>query len=142
MKSKAMLFLAAGLVLFLLGGLVMTQVVQAQYQKMKPYPMAGPCNRIEWDYDSGWVSIGLTNEILLKHSLGGDPDEYFVYLVGKAYGVGLHQLLIGGADWNVGTDTCTQGGWWQECSSDHIRLKGGSGIHHYANARVRILKNQ
>ena len=120
MKSKVMLFLAAGLVLFLLGGLVMNQMVQAQYQKMKPYPMAGPCNRIEWDFDSGWVN---SPEYQAVHNLGGNPDEYFVYVTARwtDKSVNNHLKFVG-------------------CTSTWVWAIGEPG---YANdVRIRILKNQ
>jgi len=93
MKAKVFLYLAAGLVVFLLGSFVTTQMVDAQIHTK--YPMPDGTKKILWDYDSGWEEIVPAEHVILEHNVGGDPAEYFVYVLGKDSEGRYHQNCYG-----------------------------------------------
>ncbi len=51
------------------------------------------------DYDSGWRAVNRGNLQMLTHSLGGDPDDYFVHMTFRGtVGIGVNQQYYGGAN--------------------------------------------
>lgn len=141
MKTKACLFIVAGLVIFLLGGFVMTQMVEAQYQEDSRRPW--PTNKIVWDYDSGWVETSTANYLSFNHALGGDHHEYFVYITGKNNnGYGIHQRDYGRSLGNNGTNQTYLGLYWSNLTSSEILIWRGQQDDVWGFVRVRILKNQ
>jgi hypothetical protein len=101
---------------------------------------------IAWDYDSGWINMSLGQVYWAAHNLGGDPGEYFVYLVGRN-GSGVHNANYG--TYNPAGQT-EGGGYWYSLSASSIGLyRGHTDFHPYSypseqwtQIRVRILKNQ
>ena len=137
MKTKVYLCIAVGLVLFLLGGLIMSQVVTAQV-KMQPNPM--PTTRIVWDYDSGWVNIEPGENRTLTHNLGGDPGKYFVYVIGQDLDKwGILQTFYGG---NNTADNKMKGLEWYLLNSANINVLRFEDDDFYDEMRIFILKNQ
>jgi len=146
MKAKVFLGMAMGLVLFLLGGFIINNFAVAQ--QMIGWPIPQPCNRIIWDFDSGWTPLdaGLTKEIV--HNCGGDPGEYLVYILLSEVndGSSVHQAFTGHMQYpGVGI----VGGHWHSCTSTSIKIARGSEddhfpapVIHWNYVRVRILKNQ
>jgi hypothetical protein len=71
------------------------------------------------DYDSGWQAINPAQSLILTHNLGGNPDNYFVYLTFKAADGDIHQMLYGGmydeADRHRGAH-------WSDLNASSIRI--------------------
>jgi len=143
-KTKTVFGLALALVLFLLGGLFMNQVVNAQV-KMIPYPMPSPANRIAWDYDSGWIDLPSGDKTTFSHNLGGDPGEYFVSMTGKHPSSGMvHQAHYG---LEVREPNTILGSKWILLTSTTITVERGHsdsniGDEAWDQVRIRILANQ
>ena len=135
MKTKIYLCIAVGLVLFLLGGLVMNQVVTAQV-KMQPYPM--PTTRIVWDYDSGWIPINNGGKMKITHNLGGDPGDYIVYFLGCKNNT-YHQSHYGGfwTEFDINS-----GCRWYELTATNVTIARYMFDDYWDEFRIRILKKQ
>ena len=52
-------------------------------------------------YDSGWVSLGTDQVKTLYHNIGGDPDDYVVYMEYWSGGSGINQRYFGGMDFGA-----------------------------------------
>ncbi len=71
------------------------------------------------DYDSGWVSIDQADAKMLTHNLGGDPDDYFVYLTFKDdLGSGINQQYYGGYH----SSSAGQGAYWRSLTDSSITV--------------------
>lgn len=50
-------------------------------------------------YNSGWITMAQSDRRVLTHGLGGNPDDYFVYMCFKSTpppaGIGIHQVYYG-----------------------------------------------
>jgi hypothetical protein len=143
MKAKTAVGLCVGCLLFSLCSSVMIHIGQAQ--QLTPMPM--PVTKIVWDYDSGWVKINPGADKELMHYLGGDPREYFVYVVGTSnptYPL-IHQSNYGT---NYEDSNERYGLKWYECLDDRIIVERAfddlfaGDDEEWNYVRVRILKNQ
>jgi len=111
-------------------------------QMIDPIPY-GWAKGILWDYDSGWVPMSPGSATPFTHNLGGDPGEYFVYIVGREMPtLKTHQQYQGDAN-NFGDAGVT----WTEADAQQILLLRGAydDMHSdpkWEEVRVRILKNQ
>jgi hypothetical protein len=139
MKNLTLVVAVAALLLatasFVLGG---PGQALGQFQA-KPYPMPQPCNRILWDFDSGWVSINKGSGLSLTHNLGGEPGDYFVNIVGwDDADMGIHHGDYG----SDGTIEKMFGLYWSKLTASSIYLWREGNDKRWDQVRVRILKNQ
>jgi hypothetical protein len=141
MKAKVIFSLSVFCLLFSLGGLIITHLGQAQ--QMTPISMG--CNKILWDYDSGWVAINPGEYLIINHNLGGDSSEYFVYFAGSSNGSTTHQGNFG---FRTGSDSYNKGACWDSCDATKIKVYRNlddyitTSVRQWNYFRVRILKNQ
>ena len=135
MKTKIALGLVVGIVLFMLGCLVMNQMVQAQNQA-NPYPL--PVTRIIWDYDSGWISVDHGSFAVLDHNLGGDHEDYLVYMTGRDTGGWCHCAFYGMFPQSANV---IYGAYYTH-NETMIKIYRATNDPVWNQIRVRILRNQ
>jgi hypothetical protein len=133
--SLALVALVISTISFILNG---NYTAHAQVT-MKPYPVLGPTNKIVWDFDTGWVEITQGQGIFFTHNLGGDPGEYFVYLMGRRYGSqDYHQTMFGSGEWYGDK----RGAFWDGLNETEIAVFREEQDPYWYKFRLFILKNQ
>jgi hypothetical protein len=88
------------------------------------------------EYDSGWQAIPPL-PLKLQHELGGDPDDYVVYLEAKHAGFGVTGLFYGWDLLHAGTE---QGFEWERLTDEEILVYTGPQSQ-IEQVRVRIWRN-
>jgi hypothetical protein len=94
----------------------------------------------ESDYDSGWVNMEDDRTQTLDHNLGGDTDDYLVYMVGKGIGYGVHQYGYG-MDYRPPASSgayCYEGFGWRNLTTTSITVSRGACDLYADWIRVRI----
>ena len=102
--------------------------------------------KFKFDYESDWTHVAPGNCITLTHNLGGDPEDYIVFLTGKSSQGGyIHQK-------NYGTNRPSAGSWYgcEWCRLTNTTITVWRGDHDDDMApyddwywfKIRILKNQ
>ena len=87
------------------------------------------------DYDSGWETINQGQAKTLTHSLGGDPDHYFVYLTFKDTGAsGINHRRYG--SYYNGTDS--YGGYWRTLTDSTVIVWRGWDDDNMDEFRIQI----
>jgi hypothetical protein len=113
-------------------------VVRAKDDYLVYYARVRIWRVLQADYDSGWRTLSPSSCIGLSHNLGGDPDDYLVYL---EYGSGLyaHQYAYGG-DWDRdgAGELVGSGGCWQNLNDTEILLCRHKSDLVVPRARIRI----
>ncbi len=89
------------------------------------------------DYDSGWVPIAPTEDLILKHNLGGDStDLYWVDLEYWNAISGINQTYYGGAD--VSPTGGQVGAYWRNLTTSTITITRRANDLYAEKVRVRI----
>jgi hypothetical protein len=89
-------------------------------------------------YDSGWATLG-AGIYTREHDLGGDPDDYIVYLEMFAPGYGVNHIGYGLDLWSESSgDLNARGTQWRELTSEHIRVYLTGEVGDATTVRVRI----
>ena len=107
---------------------------------------AGPLRLRIWrlpgaDYDSGWRDLSRTQILTLQHELGGDPDDYSVYLefLDEDEGFGVNRAGYGLDTYHWGgKDYFEVGAAWVDLTSASISIDRGRQDTYADQARVRI----
>jgi hypothetical protein len=87
-------------------------------------------------YDSGWVSVGQGDSVVLTHSLGGDPDNYVVDLNFKS-GTNQNVQSFGGAYFD-GSFQANDGAYWDDLNNSTITVNRLSEDWSAGQCRIRI----
>ena len=70
------------------------------------------------DYDSGWVAQG-NYSTSWNHSVGGDPDDYFIDMQCRCAGAGIHNDGVGGDEYDYDAG---EGVYYRLLTSTHINV--------------------
>jgi hypothetical protein len=91
------------------------------------------------NYDSGWATVAAGGSLTLEHDLGGDPDDYLVYLEMLAPYAGINQVGYGLDRWVDSEDNLRMmGAYWRELTGEHIKVYVGTELGFADSVRVRI----
>jgi hypothetical protein len=96
------------------------------------------------EFDSGWTAITPGFVATVNHNLGGDPDDYVVYLEFKrSDDFAIHHMLYGGDwQWNAGDSTIDYfGAYWEQLDDAIIKINRQWDDLTVNEFRVRIWKN-
>ena len=84
---------SSGAAVYSEGDLVVTGAYRGNIGSNNGAPFPRPA------YNSGWIAMGQVDRRVLNHGLGGNPDDYFVYMCFKTApppaGLGIHQVYYG-----------------------------------------------
>ncbi len=93
------------------------------------------------DYDSNWFGMG-QDPALLNHGLGGDSDEYLVYLEFQDTspgGYGVNQMYYGRDRYRDGGDVLRyKGAYWYNLTDQSVQVYRGADTTNAAVLRLRI----
>lgn len=94
-------------------------------------------------YDSGWQNKVPGTHTKKFHNLGGNADDYLVYMVFKYANQNVHQLFYGGVIFGANhpagyADDDQAGGYWNSLDSDSIDIYRGENDLHMLWYRVYI----
>ncbi len=115
---------------------------------------SGTAHKMTFDYNSGWVQAAPNNTYTFFHNLGGNPDDYIVFLDGKSSDGRIHHCNYGTnmqynkGDSQMGKDVWIVGCEWFGLTSTEIKVYRGeddAGVETYRawdKLRIRIIKNQ
>ena len=84
---------SSGAAVYSEGDLVVTGAYRGNIGSNNGAPFPRPA------YNSGWITMGQNDRRVFTHGLGGNPDDYFVYMCFKSApppaGLGIHQVYYG-----------------------------------------------
>ena len=90
-------------------------------------------------YDSGWQALPAGGTIALDHHLGGDTDDYLVYLELYSPLEWVNQIGYGRDRYRDSGDVFrSQGVYWYGLTGQSIKLYKGADSEHADSGRVRI----
>lgn len=99
------------------------------------------------EYDSGWTIISKGQSLTLTHNLGGDADDYVVYMefYNQTYGNQINQMFYGGGD--LGTKSSSgavnnerRGVYWKNLTDASITVYRTPEDRYVEKVRIRIWK--
>lgn len=99
-------------------------------------------------YNSGWFSLSEGGTTTLTHNLGGDEEDYIVFLDGKSSDGKIHQADFGTVCYHEGVTQKCVGCEWYGLTNSQIRVHRAtdddemSPNKDWDECRIRILKNQ